>query len=131
MINNSQNLKNHNCNISELIKFYLRSDLSCGKEFCPVSALEPFSHKHEDWNRLKQHLLDSFEANFNLISENHWLLDASEAMSRGNHKSAIKHHDALKNNFTKEIETGFQIPILISDVTKIRGSEVSPVGAAT
>ena len=55
----------------------------------------------------------------------------SAATSRGNHKSAIKHHDALKNNFTKEIETGFQFSILISNMTKMRGSKVALVGVVT
>ena len=53
MINDSQILKNHNFNISELIQSYINSDLSYGNEFRPVYALEPLLHKHKDWIRLK------------------------------------------------------------------------------
>ena len=93
--------------------------------------MHPLLYKNKDWIKIKHFLLEDFDADFAIISEDQRLLDVTAEMSRGNHKSAIKHHDALWTNFDKEVRAGFQFPISTSDVKKFPGSEVSPVGAAS
>ena len=51
--------------------------------------------------------------------------DMSEAISRGDHKSALTRSCTLLSNVKKEFRIGFQFPFLPEDITKIKGTVVA------
>ena len=128
---NSTIFKKFDYDFSKIISPYPDSDLSYGSEFRPVSILEPLLHNHRSWINFSKYCTFGFDASFSPLSDKQRLQDVQAAISRGNHKSAERHIEVLRNNFVKEIKTGFQFPFLIEDIPKIKGSMVAPVGVAS
>ena len=131
MMHDSKILQSFDCNFEVIIQADPISDLSYGNEFRPPSVLEPLLCKHKDWIRLKGYLLNGFNADFHTMSDDQRSLDIDLSMSRGNHQSAVRHHDVLSNFFEKEVRTGFQCPFEVLDISKIPGAEVSSAGMDT
>ena len=56
--------------------------------------------------------------------------DLAERISKGNHKSAIRHENFLGEAMEKEVKKGWAILINDKDATKIPDLELSPMGIA-
>lgn len=113
-----------------MIRAHPHSDLSYDEEFRPTLILELLFHEHKDWAQLKD-FFNGVDANFRVLSNKQRFLDAKAAISRGNHKSSVTHHNDLSSNFRKEIRTGFQFPFNIEDMLKIKGTDIAPISVAT
>ena len=93
--------------MSKIIDYFPGSDLSYGKEFRPVSVLDPLLNNHPTWDCLQKHISIGFNAEFKPISDSGSVKDMKEAITRENYKSALTHSGMLLSNFKKEVRLGF------------------------
>lgn len=65
------------------------------------------------------------------ISEETRKEDLKHMIERGNHKSALMNTQTLDDNYTKEVNHGWMLPILKHSLTILKGAALIPVGVAT
>ena len=134
-IKNSSILKSFGWNPDQAINATQKSILSPGTEFRPTHILEPLLQNHTDWKKFEKILLEGarypFRQDINYSKEDH-KKDLFHAIRKGNNKSATDPHliPFLQKNYTKEVSKGWMIPFLKSDVMKIEGMGVIPIGIA-
>ena len=103
---------------------------SYGSEFKSPHELEALFYRHPRWPQLKN--IISKGSNWQLEKVNDFTRreDVRLAISRGNHKSAVTHHDVLESAIKKEIERGW-ILMLPKDCARfIPNLMISPMGVA-
>jgi hypothetical protein len=127
---NREILQSYNNNISALLEDHGNSILRQGSEFRPVFILEPLLLHHFRWPKLKQLLTKGSNWPLRPIDDNTRKQKNLEFISRGNHKSAIKHEDILSEILLKEIAQGWMIPLPLSYIHSIDHAELAPVGIA-
>jgi hypothetical protein len=102
--------------------------MSYGSEFRPYHILEPLLIHHHIWPSLSKQLQEGSKWRLLNLSDEDRTVKNREFISRGNHQSAKKHHQALKSIISKEVLQGWMIPLPLSYITQIPNSEIAPVG---
>ncbi len=102
--------------------------MSYGSEFRPHKNLEPLLLHHRSWPSLSKILTEGSKWPLSSLLNEDRFARNTEFISRGNHQSAIKHHDVLKSTIAKEVLQGWMIPIPLKYVNQIPNSEIAPVG---
>ena len=70
------------------------------------------------------------QCDFTLLDKDVRMADMEEAINRENHKSAIDKIDLLESLVEDNIKAGFQVPVPIDLVHKIKNGVVAPYGIA-
>jgi hypothetical protein len=102
--------------------------VSFGSEFWDPIDLEPLLYKHPNWPALKEILENGASFPLRPISVQDWKIDLEFHVSRGNHKSAEKHKDALDGIIENDIHRGFALPLLIDILFDLPGASLAPLG---
>ncbi len=106
------------------------TSLKHGSEFRELSSLRRLLLHHPRWPKLYS-LLESGSAwPLKPISDSDRQAKNTELILRGNHKSAITHHEILVETLRKEVRQGWMVPIPTAFIDKIQNAEVAPVGIA-
>ncbi len=104
------------------------SFMGYGSEFRPKRLLETLLLHHRSWPSLSLQLSKGSSWPLSPISEEDRKTKNLEFIARGNHKSAITHHNVLRSIIDKEVKQGWMIPIPLHYVNEIPNSELAPVG---
>lgn len=108
--------------------------LDPGSEFRSEKDLEPLWGRHKYWDRMKAIITKGVAYPLLDISEEERIDDLEYMISRGNHKSARtprENVEILKDNYRKEVESGWTLPIPVHCLRKIKGASIIPVGVQT
>ena len=107
--------------------------LEPGSEFRLQQTLEPLLHDHEHWEKMSEIITNGVSYSLEDLPEHVQKEDLRFMIKRGNHKSATskENEPTLINNYTKEVEQGWMLPVTSKCVIKIKYAGVIPVGVAT
>ena len=104
------------------------SIVAYGSEFKPVHVLEPLLGRHPLWSAFRSILEHGAAYPLRDISNASRSQDIQDAITRGNHKSAIVNFNLLKSMMTTEVEFGYALPIPIDIIHQIPHAAVAPLG---
>ncbi len=102
--------------------------MAYGSEFRPITHLEPLLLHHRSWPSFSLQLMRGSMWPLTDLSESDRVQKNNEFISRGNHKSAITHHEVFKKIITQEIHQGWMIPLPLPYTNDIPNSELAPIG---
>ena len=106
------------------------SILGYGSEFRPVHSLKRLLHKHPLWSKFEKMLTVGADYPLEPMSEEDRLQDITDAMERGNHKSAKQKHQVLETKLFDEVRHGWELPLPLDKVPRLPGSLLAPLGVA-
>jgi hypothetical protein len=98
------------------LKVQQYSPLGNRKEFKPPLVLQQVFGLHPLWNRMEAFLLEGSKWPLAEISENEQQQDLVDALTFGNHKSALQKPVILKKLIAKDVKYGYSLPILLSSI---------------
>ena len=127
-IHNAKILSQYNYDITRLISAHPNSTISYGSEFRASTALRPLLHRSPLWPTVLAILDDGAKYPLERISNSRRLQDLTEAIQRGNHKSAISEPKILRKLISKDVTAGFQLPTTIESMHKIPHACIAPYG---
>lgn len=101
-----------------------------GSEFRSPSILNILLKNHPKWEVFQDLLINGASYPASDIEESTQLSDIELHIERGNHKSATteKGLATIQKAYKKEVQYGWQIPILPSLIKSIKGACVTPLG---
>ena len=104
-----------------------------GSEFRSVEYLEPLFKHHRLWKKMKKIMSSGVDYPLKEIESETLEQDLQQMIKRGNHKSAQlpTNEQSLEENYKKEVEHGWMMPITIDSIRKLEGAAVIPIGVAT
>ena len=104
---------------------------SCS-EFRSTTRLGPPLDKHKHWNKIKGIISVGVTYPLEDLPEAICREDLEHMNNRGNHKSAMSPETKAKlmNNYKKEVQHGWILPVALEYVSKIKGTSVVPVGVS-
>jgi len=127
---NAKVLADNNFDLNKIIENQHPSQLSYGSEFRDPSLLEDLLHHHPLWYRLKEILVKGAIFPLDDISASDREQDLVFHSFRGNHKSASKNLEVLRNIIKDDVERGFALPLPITALHFIPGASLAPLGCA-
>ena len=120
--------------LAALIKAHPGSIVSPGTEFRPVQRLHPLLHRHHDWHTFQAILLEGadYPLRPDALPENDLHREVDIMIASGNHKSACTetHSRVLREAYEKEVSHGWQIPITVESLKKMKNVLIIPLGVA-
>lgn len=125
---NAAVLEAHQFNLKQIINQQHPSQISFGSEFRSPELLRELLQDHPFWPRLEEILTNG--ANFPLheISNEDRHADLQFHADRGNHKSASKSQEILKQLITEDVKRGFALPLPISILNRLPKAALAPLG---
>jgi hypothetical protein len=125
---NSKILQYFNYNLEEAILAQRSSQVMFGSEFKHPDLLCELLQDHPNWEKFKGILLHGAVFPLAPIPEDERSSDLEFHLSRGNHKSAIKHDNILDELISSDIRHGFALPLLIYVLPFIKNASIAPLG---
>jgi len=125
---NAKVLADHNFELDSIISHQHPSQLSYGSEFRDPDLLEELLGQHPYWPRLKSILAEGAHFPLNEISSEEREADLIYHASRGNHKSASKNIEILRDIVREDVERGFAIPLPITALHFLKDASLVPLG---
>jgi hypothetical protein len=127
---NAKVLADHDFNLDKIIRHQHPSQISYGSEFRPSAHLEDLLSQHPLWRRLKEILDQGATFSLDEISDFERHKDLVFHSNIGNHKSASKHHQVLREIIKDDVERGFALPLPITALHFLRKASLAPLGCA-
>ena len=128
---NHKILKKNIYNFESTIGKFPNSIISPGSEFRPIEKLKPLLESHEDWNLFKAIITEGADYPFteDSLSEEDLRI---ETIEKGHHKSAeiTEHKRILIDAYEQEVTRGWQIPVTVESLSKLKGAMMIPLGVA-
>ena len=90
--------------MDKLTNSFSDSELNFGSKFRPYFILEPLLKFRTNWHRTKSFSQKVFTASFLPLDDTQRAQDNGEALRRGNHESALKHPDILRENTENDVK---------------------------
>ena len=123
-------LQENNWDLQQILLHDHHSPLHPGSEFRPTSLLEKIFIGHPLWPQFHQTLHQGATLPLTPLEESACLANLREAVTYGNHKSAIRNAPRLMKILSTEVNKAWQLPLPIQHLDKIPGAIVSPLGLA-
>jgi hypothetical protein len=125
---NAKVLAENNFDLESIILQQHPSQLSYGSEFRDPNLLEELLGQHPIWPRLKSILSEGAHFPLEEISSEERETDLVFHASRGNHKSASKNIEILRDIVKEDVERGFAIPLPVTALHFLKGASLAPLG---
>ena len=125
---NDKVLAEFNWDLDRAIMSDPNSPLHPGSEWRPVELLDPIFSWHPAWASARKWMYQGASYPLKPIPENIRQLGITAALEYGNHKSSSTHSKFLVAELTKEVTNGWQLPLTISALRRLKDSFVSPMG---
>ena len=125
---NSTILQQYNFDLTRTINAKQETHVAYGSEFRPASFLRMLLEKSPYWAEVSAILLKGAKYPLDRISNQRRIGDLHQAISRGNHKSAIQNPTTLRKLISTDVQMGYQLPIPIPTLFKIPHACVAPYG---
>ena len=124
-------LETNNFNLDRILNTEGETSVtSYGSEFKSVQELDSLFGNHPRWPALRLRLATGSSWKMMQTDEQTRNKDLTEAIIRGNHKSADKNATYLSNALEKEINKGWELMLPLKEAHKIPGLIMSPMGVA-
>ncbi|MFN9981490.1 MAG: hypothetical protein ACK53Y_16315 [bacterium] len=125
---NAKVLVDNNFDLASIIARRHPSQLSYGSEFRDPVLLKELLRHHPFWPRLNSILAEGAHFPLEEISSEERESDLLFHSSRGNHKSASKNMEILRDIIKEDIERGFAIPLPITALHFFKNASLAPLG---
>lgn len=128
---NAKLLQKYNYNLESFYAHHRGSIVSPGAEFRDAFLLDKLFSRHENWPILRDVLTQGVDYPFHTEFGDAQLAQELEIMlSRGNHKSSEVplHKKKLLDGYIKETNLGWQVPLSLECLRKIKGAMIIPLG---
>jgi hypothetical protein len=125
---NAAILTANNFDLDKIITKQHPSQLSYGSEFRQAHQLQDLLGAHPLWPRLKEILEHGATFPLEEISDVDQATDLNFHSRRGNHKSAIDHHQIFLEIIKEDVERGFALPLPTSILHSIPQASLAPLG---
>lgn len=106
------------------------SPLGPGSEFRRPEVISRILGRHPLWPRIESLLVDGSDWALEGISESDRAESVKSNIERGNHKSASDRPEILRELMLDDVAHGFTLPVPLSALGLIPGTEVAPMGIA-
>jgi hypothetical protein len=133
LAHNAQQLADAGFDLLQLLYQNRHTTLHFGSEFRPLDQLEDVLGGHPLFAPLRTILTNGMDYRFNSkteLSESDRLLELTQMLERGNHKSSEAEPTIVNPILLKDVTHGFSIPILPHIVRLIVGALEQPFGLA-
>lgn len=130
LVHNDELLASFDYDIDLLIDEYKDNTISPGSEFRDPLLLAPLISSHPSWSNFYDMMTKGVSCDFHPISEEQRIEDIKTSLSRGNHKSATTNQTLLEDLLQDDISAGFQVPLPVSSLRKIKNGVIAPYGIA-
>jgi hypothetical protein len=128
---NARQLANAGHDLSQLLDRNRETTLHFGSEFRPIHQLEMVLGGHPLFSQLRTILTEGMDYRFKTeLSESDRLIELTQMLERGNHKSSDAEPDIVNKLLLKDVTHGFSIPLPPDTVPLIVGALVQPFGLA-
>jgi hypothetical protein len=125
---NSKILQYFNYNLEEAILAQRSSQVMFGSDFKHPDLLCELLQDHPNWEKFKDILLHGAVFPLAPIPEDERSSNLEFHLSRGNHKSVIKHENILDELISSDIRRGFALLLLIDVLPFIKNASITPLG---
>jgi hypothetical protein len=121
-------LKRFGFNLADAITSQKNSPLTFGSKFKPHDIIHPILQDHPLWTFTSKHLRDGATYPLHLISDDDRNADTTFFLPRGNHKSATKHIDTVRQLLAEDVTRGYSLILPIETVNHLKNISISPIG---
>jgi len=125
---NAMVLANHDFDLDLIIHNQHPSQISYGLEFRPSAQIEDLLSQHPLWRRLKEILDQGATFPLDEISDSDRQTDLVFHSNRGNHKSASKNHQVLREIIREDVERGLALPLPVTALHFLPKASLAPLG---